>query len=131
VSSLRESKKAAAAPKAAEKDLFQKSYDAIERSLAASRTPAQAAQHEIEEKYKAEFGRWMDKRRETLPYLFVEKADKQKLRDGISEYRGLAKGLKTIPGVKNTEDALTDALMEDYAKVHPVPIYTGRKYGPA
>jgi len=128
VSSLRESKKAAAAPKAAKKDLFQESYDAIERSLAASRTPAQAAQYETEQKFSSAMSKWMDERRAAIPYLFQEKTDKQKLRDGISGYRGLAKGLKTIPGVKNTEDALTDAIMEDYAKVHPAPIYTGPKY---
>lgn len=126
VSSLRKSKKAAAAPKV--RDIHKEGLDAIDRSLAASRTPEQAAQHEIAEKFQAAMWQWMEKRRETIPYLFQEKTDKQKLRDGISGYRGLAKGLKTIPGVKNTEDALTDALMEDYAKAVPMPIYTGPKY---
>lgn len=123
-----------AAPAAAPKKVRNpaaEALDAIERSVAAVRTPEEAAQHEIEEKFKSAMWQWMEKRRETIPYLFQEKADKQKLRDGISGYRGLAKGLKTIPGVRNTEDALTDALMEDYAKAVPPPKYTGRKYGPA
>lgn len=128
VSSLRESKKAAAAPKKV-RDIRKEGLDAIDRSLAAMRTPEQAAEFELGEKFSSAMSKWMDERRKAIPYLFQEKADKQKLRDGISEYRGLAKGLKTIPGVKNTEDALTDALMEDYAKANPMPIYTGRKQG--
>jgi len=130
VSNLRESKKAAAAPKAAEKydGPPRNSGEAIDRAMAASRTPEQAAEYENAEQASMAIHRWMDERRAAIPYLFQEKTDKQKLRDGISGYRGLAKGLKTIPGVKNTEDALTDALMEAYAQVHPIPIYTGPKY---